>query len=86
MLRVPLVMMLCLLLAWLLGLTGCTLQASESTVRNLNAIAETLNERGISHCVLVQVAVAPYGRAYIFGKTGDLDCDTLWRTLLGFGL
>ena len=55
-----------------LGTTGCSSQG-------LREFATMMNERGVSHCLFVQGAIPPYGSGYLYGRSGDLDCEKLWQ-------
>jgi hypothetical protein len=41
-------------------------------------IVEAMNARQVSHCLYAQVAVAPYGSAYLYAKSGGLNCEEIW--------
>lgn len=67
--RVGSVLLLGLLLALL---TGCA-------QGRLIEMAEAMQRTGMSHCLYARAAVPPYGYATLLGKTGDLDCMSLWQ-------
>jgi hypothetical protein len=60
----------CLLLLPLLGLVGCTWE--------LQALTVALAARQASHCLRISGATS-YGTATLYTRTGDLDCEGLWR-------
>ena len=51
----------------------------------LMELVDAMNARGISHCFVVHAQVAPYGRASLYAKTGDMACETLWQHLITLG-
>jgi hypothetical protein len=73
------------LMALTLGCFGCTAQMSQNVATDIKAISDALESRGISHCLMIQATVVPYGRAYLFAKVGDLPCQDIWQHMMQFG-
>jgi hypothetical protein len=58
----------------LLALSGC----QQGSLREL---ADSLNARGVSHCLAITGTFPPYGHAILHAKVGDLDCVEVWREI-----